>query len=55
MSGTVRVRHPYEFARSGGPDLRVALGRDAGEADLESVALVSPAEPDNVIRLQGAQ
>jgi hypothetical protein len=51
MNGAVRIRHPYEFARSGGPDLRVSLGRDAAEADLDLVAVVSPNEPDNVIRL----
>jgi hypothetical protein len=51
MNGAFHVRHPYEFARSGGPDLRVSLGRDPAEADLESVSLVSPTEPDNVIRL----
>jgi hypothetical protein len=53
MSGGFRVRHPYEFARSGGPDIRVSLGRDGGEADLESVSLVPHDEPDNVIRLEG--
>jgi hypothetical protein len=53
MAGGFRVRHPYEFSRSGGPDIRVSLGRDAGEADLESVALVPHDEPENVIRLEG--
>jgi len=53
MTGGFRLRHPYEFARSGGPDIRVSLGRDAGEADLESVSLVPPEEPENVIRLEG--
>ena len=52
MDGEFRVRHPYEFARSGGPDLLVGLGKDAGEADLDSVALVPPSEPENVIRLR---
>lgn len=52
MDGEFRVRHPYEFARSGGPDLLVGLGKDAGEADLDSVALVPPTEPENVIRLK---
>ena len=36
--------------RSGGPDILVGLGKDAGEADLDWVALVPPTEPDNVIR-----
>jgi hypothetical protein len=51
MSGAFRVRHPYEFKASGGPDLRVSLGKDAGEADLDAVSLVSPTEPTDVIRL----
>jgi hypothetical protein len=51
MNGAFRLRHPYEFARSGGPDLRVSLGREAGEADLEWVALVPRGEPESVIRL----
>ena len=55
MNGSFRVRHPYEFARSGGPDVRVSLGKDAGEADLQAVALVPPTEPENVIRLEGRQ
>ena len=52
MNGEFQVRHPYEFARSGGPDLLVSLAKDAGEADLEWVALVPPTEPENVIRLK---
>lgn len=51
MNGAFRVRHPYDFKLSGGPDLRVSLGKDGGEADLESVSLVSPSEPFDVIRL----
>jgi hypothetical protein len=51
MNGAFRLRHPYAFARSGGPDVRVSLGREAGEADLESVGLVPRGEPENVIRL----
>ena len=51
MNGEFRLRHPYEFARSGGPDLLVGLGKEAGEADLRALTLVPPEEPDNVIRL----
>ena len=51
MNGAFRVRHPYDFKLSGGPDLRVAVGKDGGEADLESVSLVPPSEPTDVIRL----
>jgi hypothetical protein len=52
MAGEFQVRHPYEFARSGGGDILVGLGKDAGEADLDWVALVPPTEPDSVIRLK---
>ena len=52
VSGDFRLKHSYEFARSGGPDLFVGLGKDAGEADLEWVAMVPPTEPESVIRLQ---
>jgi hypothetical protein len=51
MNGRFRIRHPYELARSEGPDLRVTVGKDGGEADLEAVALVPPSEPLDVIRL----
>lgn len=51
MAGAFSLRHPYFFAESGGGDVVVTLGRDAGEALIDSVALVSPNEPENVIRL----
>ena len=50
MNGTVRVRHPYEYATSGGGDLVITLGKSPGEADLESVSLVPPGTPDKVYR-----
>jgi hypothetical protein len=50
MGAAFSVRHPYYYPESGGPDLLVALGRDAGEAELSSVALVPPNDPENVIR-----
>jgi hypothetical protein len=53
INGPFRVRHPYEFRLSGGPDLRVSLGKDGGEADLEAVSLVPPNEPIDVFRLGG--
>jgi hypothetical protein len=52
MSGEIRIRHPYVFANSGGSDLLVTLAGPAGEAALESVLLVSPTEPEHVIRLK---
>jgi hypothetical protein len=51
MAGRFRVTHPYTFPASGGPDLVVTLGRAAGRADLESVALVPRGEPERILRL----
>jgi hypothetical protein len=51
MQGSFSVRHPYFFVESGGADLLVGLGKEAGDASLTAVALVSPREPENVIRL----
>jgi len=49
MDGAVRIRHPYYYPESGGPDLIVTVGKSAGEAALDGVALVPPDEPDNVL------
>jgi hypothetical protein len=43
-----RVRRPYEYAESGGGDVRLRTG--GGTLEIESVALVPPGEPENVIR-----
>ena len=50
VSGSFRLRLPYYHPESGGPDLRVTL-RSGGPIAIESVALVPPAEPDDVLRL----
>jgi hypothetical protein len=50
VAGPFRLRFPYHFAESGGPDLLVAL-RAGGPLAIESVALVPPTDPENVIRL----
>lgn len=50
IEGAFALRHPYFFPESGGGDVLVALGRDAGEALIDSLALVPPNEPENVIR-----
>ena len=50
VSGSFRLRLPYHFAESGGPDLRVSL-RSGGPIAIESVSLVPPTEPENVLRL----
>jgi hypothetical protein len=51
VSGAFRLRLPYFYPESGGADVRLAL-RGSGSIDLESVALVPPSEPENVIRLR---
>jgi hypothetical protein len=50
VSGPFRLRLPYFYAESGGADLRVAL-RSGGPVAIDSIALVPPSEPDNVLRL----
>jgi hypothetical protein len=50
VSGSFRVKLPYFHPESGGPDLRVTL-RSGGPIAIESVALVPPAEPEDVLRL----
>jgi hypothetical protein len=51
VSGPFRLKHPYQYPTSGGPDLDVALGADAGTVELESVTLAVPGEPEEPIRL----
>ena len=54
MAGRFHVRHPYTYATSGGGDLVVTLGRAAGSADIDSVALVPRSEPEGkVFKLGG--
>jgi hypothetical protein len=50
VSGSFRFELPYYHPESGGPDLRVTL-RSGGPIAIESVALVPPTEPDDVLRL----
>ena len=50
VSGSFRLRLPYYFPESGGPDLHVVL-RSGGPIAIESVALVPPSDPENVLRL----
>ena len=52
VAGDFRSTLPYDYATSGGGDLRVSL-RSAGNVLLASIRLVPPTEPDNVIRIQG--
>jgi hypothetical protein len=51
MAGSFRLRHPYYFPESGGGDLTVTLGRAGGQAELQSIALVPPGDPEDAIRL----
>jgi hypothetical protein len=50
VSGAFRLRLPYFYAESGGSELRVAL-RAGGPLRIDSLALVPPSEPENVLRL----
>jgi hypothetical protein len=52
VSGDFRLKLPYHYPESGGGDLRVSLR--SGSAEISSVSLVPPTEPENVIRLQGS-
>jgi hypothetical protein len=50
VAGPFRLRFAYFYADSGGADLRIVL-RGGGPVAIESVALVPPSEPENVLRL----
>jgi hypothetical protein len=50
VAGPFRLRFAYLYADSGGPDVRIVL-RGGGPVAIESVALVPPSEPENVLRL----
>ncbi len=50
VDGAFRLRLPYSYAESGAEDLVLAL-RAGGPVSIESVALVPPTEPENVLRL----
>ncbi len=50
VDGEFRLRKPYFYPESGGPDVRIALS-GAGEVELRRVSLVLPGEPESVIRL----
>ncbi len=50
VAGPFRLRLPYVFADSGGADIRIVL-RAGGPLAIDSVALVPPSEPEQVMRL----
>jgi hypothetical protein len=50
VNGSFRLRVPYRRAQAGGPDVRVTL-RAGGPVAIDSIALVPPTEPDDVLRL----
>jgi hypothetical protein len=50
VDGTFRLRKPYYFPESGGPDVRVALSAP-GSVEVTKVSLVNPKEPEDVVRL----
>jgi len=49
VAGAFRLRVPYTYAESGGGDVRIRA--EGGTVLLESVSLVPPTEPEDVIRL----
>jgi hypothetical protein len=51
VRGAFDVRRPWAYADSGGGDIRIT-SRGARALEIESVALVPPGEPDDVIRLE---
>lgn len=55
MAGAFSLRHPYHFPRSGGADLLVTIGLGGGQADLDSVALVPPGDPEAALELGAAR
>jgi hypothetical protein len=50
VDGDFRLRKPYYYPESGGPDVRIALSA-SGAVELRRVSLVLPGEPENVVRL----
>ncbi len=50
VSGAFRFAWPYSRAESGGTEVRLVL-RGGGPLGLDSIALVPPGEPENVLRL----
>jgi hypothetical protein len=54
VSGAFLVRHPYQYASSGGGDLTVTVGRGGGEVEIDWVALVPPGDPVRPHRIEGA-
>jgi hypothetical protein len=51
INGRFRIRHAYDYATSGGPDIVITTGRAGGVASIDSVSLVAPGDPDNPIEL----
>jgi hypothetical protein len=51
MDGGFRIRHPYAYAESGGPDLVITTGRGGGLASIDSVALVAPGDADSPLEV----
>jgi hypothetical protein len=49
VNGSFLIRHAYSFADSGGPDLSVTVGKNGGDAEIESVSLVAPGDPLSVL------
>jgi hypothetical protein len=50
VDGAFRLRKPYYFPESGGPEVRVALSVP-GSVELTKISLVNPKEPEDVLRV----
>ena len=53
VSGSFLVRHPYQYASSGGGDLTVTVGRGGGEVEIDWVALAPAGDPVRPHRIDG--
>ena len=48
VNGEFRLKHDYQYATSGGPDLTVALDAAGGGVELDSATLAVPGEPEPI-------
>lgn len=53
-AGTFLIRHPYQYATSGGGDITVTVGRGGAEVELTSVELVPAGDPLRPYRIDGS-
>jgi hypothetical protein len=53
-AGSFVIRHPYQYASSGGGDITVTVGRGGGDVELSSVELVPAGDPLRPFRIDGS-